>query len=93
MWGTDYPIYAPVIELQKVRTTAVIPDNGVLLLGGQITIAHWKVSSGVPFISKLPIIGRLFSSDAESIEKQQLLIFINARILMFEELEEELRAR
>ena len=93
VWGTGYEIYAPVIELQKVRTTAVIPDNGILLLGGQINISHWKISSGIPFLSKLPIIGRLFSSNAETINKQQLLIFINARILMFEELEEQLRAR
>jgi type II secretory pathway component GspD/PulD (secretin) len=92
-WGTQYRLQAPVIELQKVRTTAVIPDNGILLLGGQISVSHWRMTSGVPFVSKLPIIGRLFSHDAEAVDKAQLLIFINARIIMFEELEEQIRAK
>ncbi|MDZ7815076.1 MAG: hypothetical protein U5N86_03445 [Planctomycetota bacterium] len=92
-WGLDYPVYAPIIQLRKVRTTAVIPDNGIILLGGQIELQHWNVSEGVPFLKNLPIVGRLFSSDAETIEKSQLLIFVNAQIIMFEEIEQQLRTR
>jgi len=93
LWGQDYPVYAPIIQLNKVRTTVVIPDNGVLLLGGQITSSHFRLSSGVPFLSKLPVIGRLFSHDAETSDNMQLLIFVNARIIMLEEIEERIKAR
>ena len=92
-WGPDYPIYAPVIQVQKIRTTVCLPDNGILLLGGQIDSRNWRVTSGVPFLSKLPIIGRLFSHDIETRERSQLLIFVNARIIMLEEIEEKIRAR
>ncbi len=93
LWGTNYAVFMPRIQLQKVRTTVALPDNGVLLLGGQIYSFHHKLYSGIPFLSKLPIVGRLFSSNAELKDRLQLLIFVNARIIMFEEIEEDLRAR
>ncbi|MFA4985400.1 MAG: hypothetical protein WC712_02335 [Candidatus Brocadiia bacterium] len=92
-WGQDYPLALPIISIRKVRCTVALPDGGTLLIGGQVDIESYRTTSGVPLLSKIPIIGRLFSHNAETTLNDQLIIFVNARIIMFEEIENQIRAK
>jgi hypothetical protein len=87
----DFPIMFPELELRKVRTTVTIPDGGIIMLGGMMSDIKFQSENGVPFLSNLPIIGRLFRWNIIDNERRNLTILVTGRIINFEEEEKKLR--
>jgi len=81
------PVELPVITKQKLRTTAVIPDDGVLIMGGVSTSTENTGSRGVPVLSKVPILGRMFRSDSTSDSSSDSMFMVHGKIIIFDELE------
>ncbi|MDE9500304.1 general secretion pathway protein GspD, partial [Xenorhabdus bovienii] len=52
-----------------------------LLLGGLIDDRSSNEDSSVPFISRIPLIGWLFSSESDDAQKRALYVMIHARVL------------
>jgi len=88
--GSSAFIEMPEITVDRVRTNAVIPDGGTIILGGMsdVTNAHERV--GVPFLSHIPFIGRLFGHDFTQDRQHTTLVMVSAKITLFKELEAEL---
>lgn len=82
-------IELPQVTVTRVRTTATVPDEGTLLIGGQRLITEVEVETGVPVLSKIPIINRFFTNRLETKEEQSLLILIKPTILIQTEEEEK----
>ena len=87
--GTGSPVnlMLPELELQKVRTRALVPDGGTLLLGGMKTVKEKNLESGVPFLSDIPILSFFFSRKGSYETYQKLLILLTAKIILPEEYE------
>ncbi|MFH1708976.1 MAG: hypothetical protein ABIF71_13810 [Planctomycetota bacterium] len=83
-------IEMPEITIHRVRTNAVIPDGGSIILGGMNSVWKQHMRQGIPFLSHIPFLGRLFSRDVTSDQKETLLIMITCNITLFQELEAEL---
>lgn len=81
-------VQLPIIQRQQVKTTVTVPDGGTLLIGGQKLTFESEREAGVPILSKIPIIKRLYSSKATVKDEQVLLILIKPEILIKEEQEE-----
>lgn len=77
----------PEISSSNVRTTVTIPDQGTILLGGQRIVDEQEVESGVPVLSKIPIINRFFSNRSTTKEERTLLILYKPTILIQSEQE------
>jgi general secretion pathway protein D len=86
----DYPIRVPQLEYQSVETTVTIPDGGSILLAGLTDAQSGRKHSGVPFLSHIPFLGRLFSTNARSETERKTIISVRANIVLFDELEAEL---
>lgn len=82
-------IQLPTVTVTRVRTTVTVPDQGTLLLGGQRLITEFEVETGVPVLSKIPVINRFFTNRIESKEEQTLLILVKPTILIQSEQEEK----
>lgn len=80
-----FPIYLPSIRFRSVRTTITVPDGGTLLVSGLMTDVKFDASSGIPFFSDLPVVGRLFGTNSKQREKVNLLILCTANLILFEE--------
>jgi general secretion pathway protein D len=78
----------PILDRSAVRTTVTIPDQGTALLGGQRVVTEVEVESGVPVLSKIPVLSRFFSNRIEATEDRTLLILVKPTILIQEENEE-----
>jgi general secretion pathway protein D len=50
-------------------------------MGGMINENRVNIDDRIPFLGDLPIIGRLFRSNAEKSEKRNLLVFVTARLV------------
>jgi len=72
---------SPIISLQRAHTVLRVKDGQTVVIGGVLKTRSTVGHQGVPFISKLPVIGSLFGSRATSTEKKEILIFVTPRIV------------
>ena len=75
-------IQTPTVTVTEVNTSVTVPDQGTILLGGQRLITESQVETGVPVLSKIPILNRFFTNRTETKEEQTLLILIKPTILI-----------
>ena len=77
----------PELQNTNLMTRVTVPDQGTVLLGGLTLTAEKELQSGVPVLSKIPVLGRLFSNRSEVKDKQILLILVKPTIILKEEAE------
>ncbi len=80
-------VQLPIIQLTQVATTVSVPDGGTLLLGGQRLVGETEVEAGVPVLSAIPIINRLFTNRSYVRDTGVLLILVRPRIIIQKEWE------
>jgi general secretion pathway protein D len=85
----EYPVTVPEIETSTVMTRVSVPDGGTLLLGGQKITSELDKEAGVPILSKIPIVGRLFGNRSKMRDQKVLLILVKPTIMLQEEREAE----
>lgn len=62
-------------------TTNVLVDNGeTIVLGGIFKLTDSIGVRTVPYLSRIPIIGRLFNASGHNVERTEILIFITPRL-------------
>ena len=63
------------------KTTVVVRDRDTIAMGGLMRDKETAVKSKVPLLGDIPILGWLFRSKRESVQKVNLLMFMTPRIL------------
>lgn len=94
--GTTYippeqTIQLPKLNVSQVSVTVYVPDKGTLMIGGLGSLSNKDETSGVPVLSKIPIIKRLFTRDQKTRNKSNLIILLKPTIIIKEEQERFLR--
>jgi Flp pilus assembly secretin CpaC len=79
----------PVRDITSVNTTVSVPDGGTLLLGGQTLTGEIERDSGIPILSKIPFLKRLFTNSSSTKDEQVLLILVKPTIVIQREKEQE----
>ncbi len=82
-----FKILFPDTEISRVETRVSVPDRATLLLGGQRITAEVDKEAGVPVLSKLPFLGRLFSNRSKVKDNLILLVLVKPTIILREEAE------
>jgi len=84
---SDFPIEMPNVEVRTMRSTVTLPDKGSLMLGGYVAGLRQRTHSGIPFLSHIPFLGRLFSKEGIYDENRHLFFLISAEIVDLQEYE------
>lgn len=71
----------PTIQQRKIKSTIAVQSGQTVALGGLIKDKRTNTSAGVPFLSRIPILGALFGSKADIGERTELLIMITPRVI------------
>ncbi|MCK9419932.1 MAG: type IV pilus secretin PilQ [Nitrospirae bacterium] len=67
---------------KRDATSEVVMNNGeTIVLGGILTKSEGESESGVPFLSKIPILGWLFKKKSTFDNQSELMIFITTTIM------------
>jgi pilus assembly protein CpaC len=66
----------PGLDVRKADTSVEIPSGGSLMIAGLLQSKAVKGLSGLPGISKTPILGKLVSSDSFQRDETELLVFV-----------------
>ena len=75
------PSLSPDIIKREAETSVVLRDNQTLVLGGLIRTRRASTKQGIPWLSKIPVIGFLFGSTVDRIERTELLLLITPRVI------------
>jgi len=73
------PINSPRFTKREAETSVVLLNNQTLVLGGLIQNKRTRIRVGIPWLSRIPILGYLFGSVEDKIEKTELLLLITPR--------------
>jgi type IV pilus assembly protein PilQ len=71
----------PTIIRKAIETQVLVRDGGTAVLGGVYITSSSTGSTGVPFLSKIPLIGFLFRNNTRQEQNVELLIFITPRVI------------
>lgn len=71
----------PSIAKREANTKVIVKDGDTTVIGGIYTRRNSLNNVGVPFFSKLPIIGRFFQKEETTDDRTEMLIFITPRIV------------
>jgi type III secretion protein C len=70
----------PVVSKSSITTQAVINHGESLLIGGYIQRQETESKSGIPYISKLPVVGRAFTTTEKEYINNERVFLITPRI-------------
>jgi Flp pilus assembly secretin CpaC len=76
-------------SVTSVETVVSVPDGGTLLMGGQTIAGETTAEQGVPVLSKIPFLKRLFTNQAMAKDEQVILILVKPTILLQREQEDK----
>ncbi len=71
----------PTIITRNANSELVVNDGETVVLGGIITKNAGETEAGVPFLSKIPILGWLFKKKSTFENDSELMIFITPTIM------------
>jgi general secretion pathway protein D len=66
---------------RKIETKVLAKDGDIVVLGGLVKDDIQDAQQGIPILSGIPVLGRLFRSDVVSVTKSNLLVFIRSTII------------
>jgi type IV pilus assembly protein PilQ len=71
----------PSIDTRAIETQVLVDNGQTVVLGGIYDTSNVESNQRVPFFSDIPILGRLFRTDALDNDNSELLIFITPKII------------
>ena len=80
--GTEQSINStvPVVDKRNAKTTLLMSDGQVVVMGGMRKKESTLTTSKVPLLGDLPFVGFLFSNDKTEVKNSELLVFISPHI-------------
>lgn len=71
----------PSIDRREATTQVIVRDGETMVIGGVFVDTQANNVQGVPYLSRMPVLGWLFKNKSESVSKQELLIFLTPSII------------
>ena len=72
---------SPTILNRQISTSLTLRDGGSLLMGGLISGNQSAGRSGVPVLSRVPGVGRLFRADAVQEDRTELMVMVTPYVI------------
>lgn len=78
---TRNAILMPVFSKQSVSTTVDVADGGTVVVGGLMQESVETVNDKTPVLGSIPIVGRLFQSNARKPVSKMILFMVNVELM------------
>jgi general secretion pathway protein D len=70
----------PTIATRYIRTNVSAPNCSTIVLGGLITDNNQLSKDGIPYLSRLPLVGSLFRSTTKNRDRTELIILMRPEV-------------
>ena len=74
-------LIAPIVATRQTVTQADIADGGTVVISGLRQEAFNNDERGIPWLSKIPVLGWLFKNDLTETVRRELVVFLTAKIV------------
>jgi general secretion pathway protein D len=71
----------PTITVRRVKSELSVVNGQTVLLAGLIQETQNIVHSGLPILDQLPVVGKAFGANDNSIDRDELILFIRPQII------------
>ncbi len=78
---TRNAILMPLFKTIRTSTEVTVADGQTIVIGGLLETSHQRVDDGVPILKDLPLLGRLFENEVDSVKRKAVMIFVNVELL------------
>ena len=78
---TTSNIDAPTIQNRAIDSVVAINSGETIILGGLIQDTKSNSEGGVPFVHRIPVLGKLFGSTSQDSNRTELLVLITPRVV------------
>jgi type II secretion system protein D len=72
----------PTIATKYIKTTVSAPNCSTIVLGGLIAEDNTKSTTGIPILSKIPVVGALFRNTNKTKERRELIILMRPEVAL-----------
>ena len=94
---TTSDIDSPTIQQRKIESTIAVQSGETIALGGLIRDDEQETVTGIPLLSEIPLLGNLFKTTNNQVNRVELLVLITPRVVRSQvearEVTDELRRR
>jgi len=87
---TTSNIDSPTIQQRRISSSVAVHNGETIALGGLIRDSKTRSRAGVPFASKIPLIGGLFGSTNNNNRRTELIVLITPRVIRSQQESDEL---
>lgn len=88
--GSATPIEIPIIAYRTAKTVVHLQPGQTLVIGGMTQEKEQEITSKVPVLGEIPILGWLFRSTLRVKERQHVIFAISPRIIQRSDFDSEL---
>jgi general secretion pathway protein D len=78
---TTSTLDSPTITQRKIESTIAIQDNETIALGGLIKNSKTRGTTGLPYLSEIPVVGGLFGTKDNKIDRTELIVLITPHVV------------
>jgi general secretion pathway protein D len=78
---TSSSVDSPTISTRKIESTVAVQNGEAVILGGLIRDQDSSGSSGLPFLSNIPLIGWLFGQESKDNKRTELVVVLVPKVI------------
>ncbi len=78
---TTSTLDSPTITQRKIESSVAVQDNETIALGGLIKNSKTVGSSGLPYLSAIPVLGALFGTKQDDVDRTELIVLITPHVV------------
>jgi type IV pilus assembly protein PilQ len=78
---TSGGVNVPSIDTKEIATQVLVNDGQTVVLGGILETTSRDISTKVPYLGDIPVLGNLFKQTSKTDNKDELLIFVTPKIV------------
>jgi general secretion pathway protein D len=78
---SENAILMPIFSVRRANSNLVVADGSTIVIGGMLKQEVTDVEDKTPVLGDIPLVGRLFQSEANSTRSVAVLFLVNVELL------------
>ena len=79
--GAEFDNLIPEIQVREIESLLQVRDGRTIVLGGLMQNERVSDKNGIPGLSRIPKLGKLFSYSSDNLKKTELVIFLKPTVV------------
>ncbi len=79
--GSDFDNLVPQLHVSEIESLLEVADGQTVVIGGLMQDRSSRKTDGVPYLSRIPLVGDLFSFRNDEVKKSELVLFLRPTVI------------